>query len=127
MAARDGAGAGAVLRDAQGNDIVQGGIGLETLASIDISGTDKRLSACHIEVACDVTNSYRQRGRVCGFGPQKGATPEMIERPDTALTRYAHLIARDLHVDVLIWQAAARQAAWGGVIRVLRRAATAWY
>lgn len=58
---------------------------------------------------------------------RKRATPEMIERPDTALTRYAHLIARDLHVDVLIWQAAARQAAWGGVIRVLRRAATAWY
>ncbi len=28
--------------DAQGNDIVQGGIGLETLASIDISGLDKR-------------------------------------------------------------------------------------
>ncbi len=44
---------------------------------------------------------YRQRGRVCGFWSAKGATPEMIERPDTALTRYAHLIARDLHVDVL--------------------------
>ncbi len=28
-----------------------------------------------------------------GFGPGKGATPEMIERLDTALTRYAHLIA----------------------------------
>ncbi|MUZ06409.1 glycerate kinase, partial [Shigella flexneri] len=32
---------GARLRDAQGNDIAQGGIGLETLASIDISGLDK--------------------------------------------------------------------------------------
>lgn len=35
------------------------------------------------------------------FWSAKGATPEMIERTDTALTRYAHLIARDLHVDVL--------------------------
>ncbi|EAA3798094.1 glycerate kinase, partial [Salmonella enterica subsp. enterica] len=93
---------GARLRDAQGNDIVQGGIGLETLASIDISGLDKRLSACHIEVACDVTNPLTgKEGASAVFGPQKGATPEMIERLDTALTRYAHLIARDLHVDVL--------------------------
>ncbi|EAM4684415.1 glycerate kinase [Salmonella enterica] len=93
---------GARLRDAQGNDIAQGGIGLETLASIDISGLDKRLSACHIEVACDVTNPLTgKEGASAVFGPQKGATPEMIERLDTALTRYAHLIARDLHVDVL--------------------------
>ncbi|EPR1125003.1 glycerate kinase, partial [Salmonella enterica subsp. enterica serovar Muenchen] len=90
------------LRDAQGNDIAQGGIGLETLASIDISGLDKRLSACHIEVACDVTNPLTgKEGASAVFGPQKGATPEMIERLETALTRYAHLIARDLHVDVL--------------------------
>ncbi|HCI2961669.1 TPA: glycerate kinase [Salmonella enterica] len=93
---------GARLRDAQGNDIAQGGIGLETLASIDISDLDKRLSACHIEVACDVTNPLTgKEGASAVFGPQKGATPEMIERLDTALTRYAHLIARDLHVDVL--------------------------
>ncbi len=32
MAARDGAGAGASYGCAQGNDIAQGGIGLETLA-----------------------------------------------------------------------------------------------
>ena len=47
---------GAKLLDEQGNAIGAGGGELEKLARIDISGLDKRLAACRIEVACDVTN-----------------------------------------------------------------------
>ncbi|MDU1059986.1 MAG: glycerate kinase [Leclercia adecarboxylata] len=93
---------GANLLDEQGNAIGAGGGELEKLARIDISGLDKRLAACRIEVACDVTNPLTgNNGASAVFGPQKGATPEMITRLDGALTQYARIIARDLDVDVL--------------------------
>ncbi|MBJ8973422.1 glycerate kinase [Citrobacter braakii] len=93
---------GAKLLDAQNNDIAHGGTGLESLARIDISQLDPRLAACRIEVACDVTNPLTgEEGASAVFGPQKGATPEMILRLDRALTHYAQLIARDLDVNVL--------------------------
>lgn len=93
---------GARLLDEQNNDIAQGGMGLEALARIDISQLDARLAECRIEVACDVTNPLTgKEGASAVFGPQKGATPEVIARLDQALTHYTHLIDRDLNVEVL--------------------------
>ena len=92
---------GAKLLDAQHQEITQGGAALEALSKIDISGIDKRLAACRIEVACDVTNPLTgKEGASAVFGPQKGATPEMIQRLDDALTHYARLISRDLDINV---------------------------
>ncbi|MBJ3592378.1 glycerate kinase [Salmonella enterica subsp. enterica serovar Saintpaul] len=92
---------GARLLDAQGHEIAQGGIGLEALAKIDISALDQRLAACRIDVACDVTNPLTgKEGASAVFGPQKGATPEIVERLDRALTHYAQLIHRDLNLEV---------------------------
>ncbi|GAL45498.1 MULTISPECIES: glycerate kinase [Citrobacter] len=93
---------GAKLLDAQDEDIAHGAMGLESLARIDISQLDPRLAGCRIEVACDVTNPLTgKEGASVVFGPQKGATAEMIPRLDRALTHYAQLIARDLDVNVL--------------------------
>ncbi|NDO81937.1 glycerate kinase [Citrobacter sp. NCU1] len=92
---------GARLLDSRQNEIAPGGAALETLAQIDISQLDRRLAACRIDVACDVTNPLTgNEGASAVFGPQKGATPEMISRLDKALAHYAQLIARDLDVDV---------------------------
>lgn len=93
---------GAKLLDAEGNPIGLGGGELEKLARIDIRELDKRLAECRIEVACDVTNPLTgEEGASAVFGPQKGATPEMIARLDNALAHYAKIIARDLDIDVL--------------------------
>ncbi|MDK9354627.1 glycerate kinase [Lelliottia sp. V106_10] len=93
---------GAKLLDGDGNPIGLGGGELEKLARIDISELDSRLADCRIEVACDVTNPLTgEEGASAVFGPQKGATPEMIDRLDDALTHYAKIIARDLDIDVL--------------------------
>lgn len=93
---------GAKLLDNEGNAIGQGGGALETLSRIDISALDRRLHDCRIEVACDVTNPLTgKEGASAIFGPQKGATPEMIARLDEALGHYAQLIKRDLDLDVL--------------------------
>lgn len=93
---------GAKLLDAAQKPVGLGGGELATLARIDLTGLDKRLKACRIEVACDVTNPLTgEEGATAVFGPQKGATPEMIVTLDNALAHYAQVIARDLDIDVL--------------------------
>jgi glycerate kinase len=93
---------GAKLLDEQDRQIAPGGAALESLARIDLRDLDKRLAGCRIEVACDVTNPLTgEAGASAVFGPQKGATPEMIARLDKALAHYAEIIARDLDIDVL--------------------------
>ncbi|WP_010434625.1 glycerate kinase [Enterobacter mori] len=93
---------GAKLLDAAQKPVGLGGGELATLAHIDLTGLDKRLKACRIEVACDVTNPLTgEEGATAVFGPQKGATPEMIVTLDSALAHYAQVIARDLDIDVL--------------------------
>lgn len=88
---------GADLMDAEGNPIPSGGAGLERLARIDTSRLDPRLARCSIEAACDVDNPLvGPRGASAVFGPQKGATPEMVARLDAALGSFARLIERDL-------------------------------
>jgi glycerate kinase len=93
---------GAELLDASQEPIGPGGGELVKLAHIDVSGLDQRLKACRIEVACDVTNPLiGEEGATAVFGPQKGATPEMIVTLDNALAHYAQVIAHDLDRDVM--------------------------
>ncbi len=89
--------------DGDGNACVCGlaGGGLADVAHVDISDRDERLSECRIRVACDVTNPLTgPDGAARVFGPQKGATPEMVERLDAGLASLAAVIRRDLGVDV---------------------------
>lgn len=93
---------GARLLDNDGEPLGPGGGEVARLASIDISGLDQRLKDCRIEVACDVTNLLTgKEGASAVFGPQKGATPEMVRELDSALEHYASIICRDLDIDVL--------------------------
>jgi len=93
---------GAKLLNGDGEQIGSGGSALESLQRIDISELDKRLKSCRIDVACDVTNLLTgKKGASAVFGPQKGATPEMVSRLDGALERYAKIIERDLDINVL--------------------------
>ena len=93
---------GGKLLTADNQQIASGGGALEQLARIDLSELDSRLADCRIDVACDVTNPLTgPEGATAVFGPQKGATAEMIVRLDRALAHYARIIQRDLAVDVL--------------------------
>nr|WP_233499009.1 glycerate kinase [Pantoea sp. ARC607] len=93
---------GARLLDASGQQIGYGGGALARLASIDIDALDARLQRCRIEVACDVTNPLTgKEGASAIFGPQKGATPALVQQLDQALSHYAAIIQRDLDIDVL--------------------------
>jgi glycerate kinase len=87
--------------DAAGHDLPAGGAALSQLAGIDVSGLDPRLAKCVINVACDVNNPLTgENGASATFGPQKGATPEMIRELDAALHHYAEVIRMQLGQDV---------------------------
>ncbi len=92
---------GAKLLDENGNEIGFGGGELGKVARIDISELDSRLRETEILVACDVTNPLTgPNGASAVYGPQKGATPEMVKLLDENLRHYAAIIRRDLGVDV---------------------------
>jgi len=84
---------GAKLLDANGVDLPFGGGALADLVSIDLSGLDSRLATVQLEVACDVDNPLcGPKGASHIFGPQKGATPEMVTELDANLAHYAEVI-----------------------------------
>ncbi len=92
---------GAKLLDKSGNQLGFGGQFLDALATIDLSQLDARLANCTIDIACDVSNPLiGEKGAAAIYGPQKGATQDMIERLDLGLAHYAQVIERDLGIDV---------------------------
>ncbi|ENO1893149.1 glycerate kinase [Vibrio vulnificus] len=92
---------GIKLLDAQGNALGYGGGELAKLATIDCSQLDPRLAQVRLEVACDVDNPLcGTKGASAVFGPQKGATPDMVKILDENLAHYAAIIKQQLGVDV---------------------------
>ncbi|MTD37113.1 glycerate kinase [Erwinia sp. CPCC 100877] len=92
---------GVSLRDAQGRELERGGAALARLSAIDIRGLRPELARCHIDVACDVTNPLTgERGASAVFGPQKGATPEMVAQLDAALENFARVVALELGIEI---------------------------
>lgn len=76
----------------EGAAISYGGNGLRELASIEDVNVHPKLKECTFKVACDVTNPLcGENGSSAIFGPQKGATPEMVQELDQLLLHYAEL------------------------------------
>ena len=93
---------GGKLMDENGRELGFGGGELVNLAVIDLTDFDPRLKNIIVEVACDVNNplcGYNGASNI--FGPQKGATAEMIEKLDVSLNHYASMIKKQLGKDVL--------------------------
>jgi glycerate kinase len=81
--------------DASGAELPDGGAALARLERVDVSGLDPRVASAEIVVACDVDNPLTgPRGASAVYGPQKGATPEVVRELDAALARYA-TVARE--------------------------------
>lgn len=80
-----------------GESFVPTGGTLEDIDSIDMSGFDPRFASVEVTAMCDIDNP------LCGvtgaahiFGPQKGATPEIVERLDRGLAHLADAAERCL-------------------------------
>lgn len=82
-------------------ELARGGAALAALSHISMTTIDPRLRHCTVDVACDVNNPLcGPRGASAVYGPQKGATPEMVTQLDAALAHYADIIKRDVGLDV---------------------------
>jgi len=78
--------------DENGNPIPLGGKGLSALSSIRAEKADPRLSECTFHVACDVDNPLLgKNGCSAIYGPQKGATEEMVRELDRSLAKFSRL------------------------------------
>lgn len=92
---------GAHLLDEDDNELPVGGGALAKLAKIDVTDMDARLLNTEIIIASDVTNPLTgENGASVVFGPQKGATPEMVKKLDENLAHYAEIIKKDLTIDI---------------------------
>ncbi|MGR2766282.1 glycerate kinase [Photobacterium ganghwense] len=89
------------LLDADNRSLGFGGGELAALNRIDTQKVDLRLAQVKLEVACDVDNPLcGPKGASAVFGPQKGATPEMVAQLDANLAHYAAVIQSQLGRDV---------------------------
>ena len=81
------------LLDKDGNDIPRGGAALAQLSKIEPPlSTSTSFLDLSFRIACDVTNPLcGPNGASAVFGPQKGATPEMVAELDAALAHFAEI------------------------------------
>ena len=92
---------GAKLITASGEAIRWGGGGLHQLDAIGISELDSRIQETETVVACDVNNPLTgEDGASHVYGPQKGATPEMVQALDANLAHFDTILQRDIGVTV---------------------------
>ena len=84
---------------ADGSDAGIFGRSLADIASIDNSGLNPIIKECTFRIACDVTNPlYGEKGCSAIFGPQKGATPEIVKSMDNAIHALADNIKEQLGI-----------------------------
>ncbi len=85
---------GARFLDANGNELAGCGADLARVTAIDVSGLDPRVGEAHFHLMCDVDNSLvGPEGASAVYGPQKGATPEVVAELDAGMANYARVLA----------------------------------
>lgn len=106
--------------DSQDKPISFGGAELANIVKIDVQQLDPRLQQVHIEVACDVNNPLcGECGASAIFGPQKGATPEMVKQLDAALSHFAEIAERDCGKQIRDQDGAGAAGGMGGGLLLL--------
>ena len=82
------------MLDKDGNQVPFGAKGIKEIVTITDDQVIPELKECSFRIACDVTNPLcGERGCSAVYGPQKGATPEMVKEMDAWLADYAKLVS----------------------------------
>ncbi len=88
------------FNDSNGIPVGREGRELTKISGLNTQGALKELKDCNFKIACDVTNP------LCGvngashvFGPQKGATPSIVEILDAGLLRFSEVVKLKLGKD----------------------------
>jgi glycerate kinase len=92
---------GARVTTQGGHEVCPGGSGLRQAHRLDLTGLHPALADAELVVACDVDNPLTgARGAAAVYGPQKGAGPGDVELLDSALARWADLVAQTTGADL---------------------------
>lgn len=76
------------------------GLDMLRVAKVDTSKMNETLKECHFRIACDVENPLcGELGAAHVYGPQKGATMQIVEQLDQGLERYAAVVKNQLALD----------------------------
>jgi len=99
---------GAKLRGVAG---MAQGSSLQAIAGIDLSEVRQNMAGVRLVVANDVQNPLLgARGAARAFGPQKGATPEMVEVLESGMEHYARLLVEGATPDARLLAQRATQS-----------------
>ncbi|WP_417528712.1 glycerate kinase [Marinomonas shanghaiensis] len=91
---------GIQFQDDKHQELPFGGMALAQLSHIDVSQAHPFLAGCRFDVACDVDNPLcGERGASAIFGPQKGATPDMVTMLDRTLGHFADVLVQSGFAD----------------------------
>lgn len=92
---------GGKFLDTNGQELSYGGAALAKLDIVDLNSMDARLASTVIIVACDVDNPLcGAKGATAVYGPQKGASPEMVIELDAALKNFASKVGEATGKDI---------------------------
>ncbi|MFQ1048111.1 glycerate kinase [Avibacterium paragallinarum] len=111
---------GARFLNAENQSLGYGGEQLIHTAHIDLSQLDSRLAQVQIEVACDVNNPLcGETGASAVFGPQKGATEQIVQQLDAALAHFAEKVRQQLGINIANQAGAGAAGGMGGGLLLL--------
>lgn len=86
--------------DAAGLPVAGIGASLAHIKTISSKSVLKELSDCTFNIACDVNNPlFGTNGAAHIYGPQKGATPEIVAELDAGLKNFAEVVHRSMGKD----------------------------
>ena len=87
--------------DENDNLVGLGGKVLNQIKRINTENKLKELDECNFKIACDVNNPlYGENGAAYIYGPQKGATEEIVKELDKGLKNFAEVVKKDLGKDI---------------------------
>lgn len=87
--------------DENDNLVGLGGKVLNQIKRINTDNKLKELDECNFKIACDVNNPlYGENGAAYIYGPQKGATEEIVKELDKGLKNFAEVVKKDLSKDI---------------------------
>jgi glycerate 2-kinase len=92
---------GAKFYDAAGNQLKPIGQNLKSIRSIDVKNLHPRVTDVSVTAICDVSNPfYGIQGAAHVFGPQKGASPEVVKFLDEGLLNFATIVKQQFGLDI---------------------------
>ena len=84
---------GARLLDERGRELAGCGADLARVSALDLTGLSPLVAEARFTMMCDVDNPLvGPEGASAVFGPQKGASPEVVRRLDAGMRRWADVL-----------------------------------